>query len=69
MHENVYVIKVHFAGLVDLYAVKAHSQEEAIAKFRGKLEKQQINPNVYHDVYVRMLAEDVEMIDSYQAGS
>lgn len=65
MRENAYIVKTTFAGAVDLYSVKAHSQEEAIDKFRRYCtETLHIDPTIYRTVYVQMVGDNVNLFHS-----
>lgn len=65
MRENAYIVKTTFAGAVDLYSVKAHSQEEAIDKFcRYCTEVLHIGPTKYGTAYVQMVGDNVNLFHS-----
>lgn len=68
MHENTYILKTMFAGAVDLYTIKAHSQKQALEMFHDYLENEGINPTAYGRVYIQLVGEGVTLFHSYNLG-
>jgi hypothetical protein len=65
MHENVYILRVMFAGSVDMWAVKAHSQEEAVLKYRRKMQEWGIDATDAK-VHIYFVSDEISLFHSYE---
>ena len=65
MHINTYILRTRVYDTVEMYAIKAHSREEAVLKYWRLMKDWNITPA--EDIQVYFVCDEVALFHSYSA--